>query len=500
VVRAGTYVPGAFAAAVSGSTIVVWDHLSSQSSVDRVWALVQEGAEALVLVRALHPDRADDDLPAFAVVRRSGSSTEAVVRGDVKVVLRTTGGEIPLAAPTVPTWLRLQVEGVTDATVHAGDRPEGAGPALPLCSGVVPVSVLGWSFEDAVAVPVPMVDAATSDAATSDDDDVLGAADVHPARSPVPELTWTPEPDALPAGPESAAARAATPADVAPAAAEESVSYAFLHGRRAGRAVAEAPVDAFAPTCASVDEFVTATDAPTPSDGGTPVAGADGGLITARWGLGRGTEPVAPEPVGVPAWRVAAAGAVTSGEPAPVPGPAGPDRQGDHDDMTVRRTDLGVPGAAADAEQVYAASCPAGHPNPPHASTCRVCREPVAEQEPLLVRRPPLGRLVSDVGVEVVLDGPSVVGRTPRNTGLVAGRVPALVAVPSPGQDVSRSHVEVRVEGWSVSVVDLGSVNGTFVTRPGEQPQRLRPGQEALVLPGTRIVLANEVTFVFEVQ
>ena len=41
------------------------------------------------------------------------------------------------------------------------------------------------------------------------------------------------------------------------------------------------------------------------------------------------------------------------------------------------------------------------------------------------------------------------------------------MTVPSPGHDISRTHLEVAPEGWSVVVTDLHSTNGTILVRPG---------------------------------
>jgi pSer/pThr/pTyr-binding forkhead associated (FHA) protein len=76
--------------------------------------------------------------------------------------------------------------------------------------------------------------------------------------------------------------------------------------------------------------------------------------------------------------------------------------------------------------------------------------------------------------------------------------VPALVTVPS--GDVSRSHLRLAVEGWHVMVVDLNATNGTVVEDPSGESRRLHPGEEKMIVPGSRVVLADVVGFVFEAQ
>ncbi len=81
---------------------------------------------------------------------------------------------------------------------------------------------------------------------------------------------------------------------------------------------------------------------------------------------------------------------------------------------------------------------------------------------------------------------------------MLTGEAPELVKVPSPLKEVSSSHLEVRLEGWQVLVVDRQSTNGTVVTAPGRDPQRLRPGEPVPITPGTTVNLADEAEFVFE--
>jgi pSer/pThr/pTyr-binding forkhead associated (FHA) protein len=60
--------------------------------------------------------------------------------------------------------------------------------------------------------------------------------------------------------------------------------------------------------------------------------------------------------------------------------------------------------------------------------------------------------------------------------------------------------VEIRVEGWQVLVLDRGSTNGTVITIPGRQPQRLRAGEPFPLPVGATVNLADEAQFVYEVD
>jgi hypothetical protein len=76
--------------------------------------------------------------------------------------------------------------------------------------------------------------------------------------------------------------------------------------------------------------------------------------------------------------------------------------------------------------------------------------------------------------------------------------LPHLVAVESPQQDISRSHLEVRPDADTVVVIDLHTTNGSTLLRPGADPVRLHPGEQTLVLSGDVVDLGDGVTVAFE--
>jgi pSer/pThr/pTyr-binding forkhead associated (FHA) protein len=129
-----------------------------------------------------------------------------------------------------------------------------------------------------------------------------------------------------------------------------------------------------------------------------------------------------------------------------------------------------------------------------------LCDSAVVETDSVTMPRPVLGALAFSNGMRIGLDRSAIVGRSPRTERVSANEIPQLVVVPSPEADISRNHVEVRLEGWHVLVVDLDSTNGTVVTVPGQAPQRLRPRAEVPIVPGTVVSLADEVTFTYEVE
>ncbi|TFD26376.1 FHA domain-containing protein [Cryobacterium cryoconiti] len=94
-------------------------------------------------------------------------------------------------------------------------------------------------------------------------------------------------------------------------------------------------------------------------------------------------------------------------------------------------------------------------------------------------------------GEEIPLDRPSHVGRRPRPPRIASGAPARLVNVDSPTSAVSGTHLEIRQEGSSVVVTDLGSTNGSIVIPPRGRRLRLHPGQSLTVLPGTTVDIGD---------
>jgi hypothetical protein len=144
--------------------------------------------------------------------------------------------------------------------------------------------------------------------------------------------------------------------------------------------------------------------------------------------------------------------------------------------------------------------CDAGHVTSPENSECRVCGLAVPRQAPILVARPPLGVLIFDNGDRVEIDRPVVLGRDPKPVSSPDPETPVLHAVASATGQVSRTHAEIRADGWDVVLTDLDAMNGTAVTLPGASPMAIEPGVPTVITPGARVDLGGESGFVFEVE
>lgn len=148
---------------------------------------------------------------------------------------------------------------------------------------------------------------------------------------------------------------------------------------------------------------------------------------------------------------------------------------------------------------MQAIHCPRGHPNPANAGTCRTCGAAFADRSVSLIAQPTLGVLRLPDGNTVTLNGPKLLGRRPP-TDVVLDGVPAeAIVLPDPDRVLSRVHVEIRVAGWQVQVMDRDSLNHTSVEVPGNEPLVLRAAQRYPIPVGTIIELGESVRCTYEI-
>jgi hypothetical protein len=155
------------------------------------------------------------------------------------------------------------------------------------------------------------------------------------------------------------------------------------------------------------------------------------------------------------------------------------------------------PGVSQDS-LIMAVVCPYGHPSPQNATSCRVCGSPIAPQGPRLLPRPVLAILRASDGATATVDRAVLVGRAP-SAQQSSARAPRLLTVPSPGHDISRTHVEIAPDGWQIAVTDLNSTNGTVLVRPeGVDRQPLAPGETVIVQLGTVVELGDGISVLID--
>ena len=148
---------------------------------------------------------------------------------------------------------------------------------------------------------------------------------------------------------------------------------------------------------------------------------------------------------------------------------------------------------------VLSAVCPQGHPNPTNYTVCRVCGAEL-NRPAKSVACPPLGRVVTSGGESIELNRPLLVGRNP-----VADDISSVAEVPlrpltvaSPNQLVSRNHILIDLDAWSVLAQDLGNCNGTVLNRQNEAPVRLSSATPVLLRSGDVLDLGDGQTLAFE--
>ena len=260
---------------------------------------------------------------------------------------------------------------------------------------------------------------------------------------------------------------------------------------------AEAPEPADKPLVVSFQAQVQ-EPAPQPAEPSVPFQ--QGGLIdSVPWRSGSSNAaPVAPP---------------SSWQPFPVGSPALPlVDDSDHDGETIMKSDLAgmaqggqasvvdsamADGAGSQGPKVLARVCPQNHANPPTHSECSTCHQ-LLPDDAVQVPRPALGRMRVSTGELIDLDQSMIVGRQPSVSRVQGGVMPKLVQVASPSGDISRSHVEVRLEGWHVMLCDLKATNGTVLVREGQSPRRLAQGEMAILLDGDIAELGDDISLRFE--
>ncbi|WP_127473776.1 FHA domain-containing protein [Microbacterium sulfonylureivorans] len=454
------YSPGAHPVAVTPHGIVVLAEDTSPALAARIHALVADGRGLGGVLEALTGAYGTSlsAVPPFAVALAERGSVRLAVRG---------GFALDVDAPTpehvsgegVTTWTeRVIAEASRVSLVGEAD----AAPAeFPVADGVVLAAGLVW------------VPGATRAALAERAADVV-VSPVHARAEPAKPEPAKPEPaKPAPAEPEPAKAEPAKPDDVGPDVAALRAEPAVDPDpapEPPAKAAAASPGrgrEAFVPGASAV----ASVPSPAPADTATPITTTPGlidsaavmsladTLLPADSTMTSQPDADAPVPAPDPALE---ATIVRGDEPAAIV-------QGDHDGETI---------SLAEA---------------------RAQRNGDSAPPPLAPPRPPApGRIRVSTGQVMTLDRTVVIGRRPRSTRVSGTDLPHLVAVDSPQQDISRSHVELRVEGDSILATDLHTTNGTTLLRPGVDPMRLHPGEGTVVVPGDVIDLGDGITVAIE--
>lgn len=150
---------------------------------------------------------------------------------------------------------------------------------------------------------------------------------------------------------------------------------------------------------------------------------------------------------------------------------------------------------------VYGVDCKNDHFNDPRVPYCAVCGAALDQRQlvPYKGPRPPLGVLVLDDGTTLRLDGDYLLGRDPERAAEVLNGEARPAKITSPDGSVSRRHLRVKLDGWDVNLIDLGSVNGTQVQPPGDPNfYDIPPNEPVAILPGTTVRIGVSRTMRYE--
>ena len=522
------YRAGSWFALIGPEAVVALPPDSGAALVERLWERVVTSEVAFSdVVDALTAAGGGSfsAIPPFVAVVREGESARVAVRGRVRARVVGAGAEREITGAEVTTWSERFVPAMTgvEITVEEG----GEEPPLPIVAGVVRAasilvgsvavpgsstgdtgsgSVAGASTDEAEGDSVPGASSGEAEAGSvagslsalrlaprilseersdetkgAQDPDAEGDRDETPLfePAPVPESAPVPEPAPVPETVEGSMA------EVVASTSSATDDPSSLPGT---------------PLPPSEPVEGTTTQDPAPSSADLDDLG-DTVLSV----------PAPVETMLPPADTIAAplGGHTLDFSPTPAPAPvliAQSEDDGDHDGATISlaqaramrgglASDLPEPAepasTGADVAPVPAAPISAV----PVSVAPGTAEEPGAAAAPTPTTGP---RIRLSTGQVVALDRTVVIGRRPRATRSSGATLPHLVAVDSPQQDISRSHLEIRPESDAVVVLDLHTTNGSTLLRPGNDPMRLHPGEQTIVVTGDVIDLGDGVTVAFE--
>ena len=438
-----SYRPGSWQLVVESGGVVAVPADVEAARLETLHRMLRDGTPALTDVIDVLAAGSIAALGSFAVALTSGDSIRFAVRGPVQARIIAAGDDEVVSGAEVSTWTERYIADAEGFELSVDD-PQ-ADSWYPIVSGVV----LGAALRHGTT------DATQAEAAEQD------------AESESPAAAVASAPVALDP------ADGAEPAAAAPSDEEPAVS---------GAPVFQDPVFEPESDVEQGDEQVEAepqSDAdsslqPEAEAGGASLPGDEPSiahtLIPADLTLAPMSE--AEPAAAAPAVPVASA----AGIPSDIPG------LGDHDGATISAAEL----RRQRSQAGITTEPPTSGPDAPTAVL------------PVVDASSTHGVARLSTGQVIELDRTVIIGRRPRSTRVSGDSMPHLVAVESPQQDISRSHLEIRPEGDSVVVIDLRTTNGSTLLRPGADPVRLHPGEHTLVLSGDVVDLGDGVTVAFE--
>jgi hypothetical protein len=431
-------------------------------------------------------------LPPFGLVVYEDGGFRLLIRNGVSATIGEDDARLHLDARTVATWLEQTAEagpitldlGVSTATDLAYEVRVGTVPASVVWAGGERPSEMNELVVRRESLPVELAEPSMPTIESPAEATIIALDDeLEPiAPSPSPPLV-------------DAAERPVVAEEPALPTGADEFDFQHLIEHTVFRSIADAEVRS------NEDDDSLGTSASPSTAPLSPVPPPPGEIPQRREPGASSAQSAATKLIDSVPSEVPSSPASGSRESPGVPTPAAPQVDIDDNDHTVARPSaIATSHAPLSGPTVQAVRCSSGHPNPPLAEHCRVCRGPIIDRKVLAVGRPSLGCLRFGNGRVIILDRPYLLGRKPTAAGLVNNEVPGIAALDDPEQELSRTHAEIRLEDWQVLVVDRDSLNHTFVQLPGQEQRRLYPNDPVPIVPGTRIDLGGSVSCTYEVR
>jgi len=471
-----TFEPGSDVGLVSRHTVGLVER-DNPSTRDRLWRLVAADAPLDDVLDELSSTGLKA-LPDFGIAQVEGDSIRVVARGRTSIVAELTSGDShEIDASDVRTWIEEVVADVVGLTITLPPRDgeeQQSSDDFAVLAGSVPArsitrrfdvadphadeAAAGWSADAASGIPSiePELAAAQEVELALVDEDVDVDVDV----------------DADAGGDVDAGGVGEGDVDVD--AGGEGVGV----GEGEGEAK-EGGGDSWFED--NQDDADRAPIPPQPADP-QPVSAQPSGPPAAD------AQPASPQPSGPPAADAQPASPQPSGPPAADAQPASPQPA----------APPAVPGAGGPAPEATVVVGPAD--GPARGPVSAIFDDEVADAPSLPPEVPPqaaatpvFGVLAFSNGERISVDRSVLIGRNPKVAGAVEGGLPHIMKFDGPGQGLSRTHAEVRVENGEMVLEDLQSTNGTEIQLPGQIRRRVRAGEAVVVVPGTLIDFGDEL-------
>jgi hypothetical protein len=154
-------------------------------------------------------------------------------------------------------------------------------------------------------------------------------------------------------------------------------------------------------------------------------------------------------------------------------------------------------GADDQSDWVLGIRCPLDHHNHPNAGYCSQCgRKMGINATAVLVKgpRPPLGLLLLDDGGAIPIATDLLIGRDATTHPEVADGSRQAVLLTDSSNVVSRHHLAITLQDWTITVADLGSANGTLlINAQTGAVHRLQPNVPVAMDAGDRLQIGPRI-------